>query len=150
MKCKLQPLDIPDGWEMKRNVFYDIDPNDNLPEDDKFDNIYCQEDMLWITNGDYNLDLGWYGSNELDKDTTGFMLVLFKGKDWNNCDLLELHRTKSKVIVIKKMEELLKAITKGFFDGKQGYEISDSQTSNRFIGEHQNYSMLNNTNELIK
>jgi len=149
MKYKLQSLDIPKEWEIKRNLFYDIDPMDNLPEDDKFENIYCQEDMLSITNGDYKLDLGWYGANELDNGTTGFMLVLFKGKDWNNCDLFELHRTKSKEIVIKKMEELLKAVTKGFFDGKQGYEISDNQSSHRFIGEHQNYSTLNNTNELI-
>lgn len=147
---KLQPFYITKDWEIKRNEFYNIDPADNAPEDDKFNNIYCQEDMLWLTCGNYNLDLGWYGSDNLDSETTGFMLVLFRGKDWNNCELLELLRTKLKSEVVEKIELLVKAVSSGFFDKKKGYEISENQITYKYIGEHLRFSIIDNFDELLK
>ena len=147
---KLHQLKISQHWKIRRNVFFDIDPSDELSEDYKFCNIYCQEDLLWMSYFDYNLDLGWYGDDDLDDENTGFMLVLYRGEDWNNCELLELKRTKSKKDIVDKIEEISEVVISGFFDDKKGYEISENQADYRYIGQHRNYSVMNNFNELLK
>lgn len=82
IQYKIQVLEIPLNWKIKRNVFYDINPTDDITEDDKYNNIYCQEDLLLIKKNDYNIDLGWYGADNLKSDKTGFYLYLFRGLDW--------------------------------------------------------------------
>ncbi len=150
MKYQLQSLSLPENWKISRNAFYDIDSGDEVSEDDKFINIYGQEDMLLIVNGDYYLDLGWYGSDDLDNELTGYMLVFYKGENWNNCELLELKRSKSKSEIINKINQILEAYETGFFNDKHGYEISENQKEYRYIGQHFQYSIMNNLNELIK
>src|SRR5687767_1859843 len=104
-KYKHQRLDISSDWTVVRNEFYDIDPAENVTEDDKHDNIYCQEDLLYLTKGDYHLDLGWYGYDNLTSDTTGYCIHLYRGDNWNNAELLEKFRSKSKKIIADKITE---------------------------------------------
>ena len=147
---KKQTLEIPSDWEIRRNEFYDIDPIDDISDDDKLTNIYIQEDMLLLEKGNYLLDLGWYGSDNLNNQTTGYMLVFFRGENWNNCELLELIRTQSKNIIVESINEILKAATEGFYEDKSGYRIDENNEEYRFIGQHYRYSVKNNLNELVK
>ncbi len=64
MSHRKQEMNIPTDWEIKRNEFYDIDPFDNSPANDKDVLIFVQEDMLRIKKRNYNLDLGWYGVDD--------------------------------------------------------------------------------------
>lgn len=61
---KKQILGITNDWIIHRYEFYDIDPFDDIPEDDKFFNIYSQEDLLLMQKGQFHLDIGWYGSDD--------------------------------------------------------------------------------------
>jgi hypothetical protein len=83
-------LNISEKWKVLRDEFYEIAPDDNyIDEDKKYDDLFCQEDLLWITNDNYNLDLGWYGGN---KDGH-FGLYFFRGENWHQCELLEKAQT---------------------------------------------------------
>ena len=88
-KYNIQRLDISSGWKVLRNVFFDIDPTDNVPEDDKYFNIYCQEDLLYFRKDNYHLDLGWYGNDDLTNERTGYCIHLFRDDNWNKSELLE-------------------------------------------------------------
>jgi hypothetical protein len=129
-KYKLQPLDITPEWIIKRNEFYNISPIDNVPEEDKFDNIYCQEDLLLLQKGNYHLDLGWYGLDSLDNNMTGYCIHLFKGDSWLNNELLVKIRTKDKNEIVDKIHKLIKAVDNDEFSGLRGYQITDDNTSN--------------------
>jgi len=144
---KKQTLEIPPDWKIGRNEFYDIE---NIAEDDKWMNIYIQEDMLLLEKGNYLLDLGWYGSDNLNDQKTGYMLVFIRGENWNNCELLELIRTQSKSLIVESINEILKAETEGFYEDKSGYLIDENDEEYRFIGQHYRYSVMNNLNELVK
>jgi hypothetical protein len=111
-------------------MFYDIDPLDNVTEDDKYDNIYCQEDLLYLANGDYHLDLGWYGYDDLTSDITGYCIHLFRGKTWNNAELLEKFRSKSKGAIVDKIVELAKLVDLGNFDKLTGYIVDENDLKN--------------------
>lgn len=130
-KYTLQRLDISSDWTIERNVFYDIDPTDNISEDDKHNNIYYQENLLHLTKGSYHLDLGWYGCKNLDKDTTGYCIYLFRGDNWNNAELLEKFRSKSKSAVIDKIIEYAKAVDLGDFDKLTGYRVDENDSTNQ-------------------
>ena len=80
---KNNSLKISDHWKVLRDEFYEIDPLDKKINDErKYLELFCQEDLLWIQNGDYNIDLGWYGGNSSDGR---FGLYLYQGTDWHNC-----------------------------------------------------------------
>jgi len=130
-KYNLQRLDISSDWTVERNVFYDIDLDDSISEDDKHDNIYCQEDLLYLTKGNYHLDLGWYGYDNLDSETTGYCIHLFRGDNWNNADLLEKFRSKSKSAITDKIIECVKAVDLGDFDKLTGYRVDENDTTNK-------------------
>jgi hypothetical protein len=147
---KLQTLEIPPDWEIRCNQFYDIEPMDDIPESDKFHNIYMIEDMLLLEKGRYHLDLGWYGSDDLKDQRTSYMLVLFRGESWHNCELLELIRSRSKMFITKSINEILKAVTDSFYDNKPGYRIDENDEDGRYIGKHFQYSIRNDLNEIIK
>ena len=147
---KKQTLEIPSDWEIRRNEFYDIDPIDDISDDDKLTNIYIQENILLLERGNYRLDLGWYGSDNLNNQTTGFMLVFIRGENWNNCELLELIRTQSKTLIVESINEILKAESEGFYEDKSGYRIDENDEEYRFIGQHYRYSVMKNLNELVK
>lgn len=131
---KKQALRITNEWEIHRNEFYDIDPLDNIPEDDKYSNLYSQEDILFIEKGQFTPDLGWYGSNLLNEQLTGFMLVLFKGHDWNSCELLELVRTKSKSEIANRINQFIELVDINYYNKKTGYIIDENDTEYRYIG----------------
>jgi len=79
-------LNISGKWKVLRDEFYEIAPDDNsIDEDKKYNDLFCQEDLLWITNDNYNLDLGWYG----DTKDGYFGLYFFRGENWYQCELLE-------------------------------------------------------------
>jgi len=147
---KKQILRITNDWTIHRDEFYDIDPLDDIPEDDKFFNIYSQEDLLSIQKGQLHLDLGWYGFDDLNNLMTGFMLVLYKGQDWNNCELFELIRTKSKPEIVDSINRIVELVNCDFYSGKTGYKIDENDTEYRYIGQHSQYSVSRNLIELIK
>lgn len=122
----IQELSIPLSWKIKRNVFYNIDPTDNIPEVDKYDNIYCQEDLLWIMKEDYNIDLGWYGSDNFKDENTGFYLHLYKGLNWNNCELLAKIYSKNKSQIVESINSLIQAIETDYFKYLSGYTVNDN------------------------
>lgn len=95
---------ISDQWEIKRDEFYEIDPmDDSIDAERKFNDLFCQENLLWIQKSDYNLDLGWYG-----KENKGhFGLYLYKGDDWHNCQLLEKRNTNDYKSVIDLINGLI-------------------------------------------
>lgn len=153
VKYKKQILRITNDWIVHRNEFYDIDPLDEIPEDDKFFNIYSQEDLLLIQKGQFYIDLGWYGHNypiDLKNQMTGFMLVLYKGQDLNNCELLELIRTKSKSEIASSINRIVELVNVDFYNGKTGYIIDENDTEYRHIGQHFQYSVSRNLNELME
>jgi hypothetical protein len=130
-KYNLQQLDISSDWTVVRNVFYNIDPFDLVSEDDKHDYLYCQQDLLLLTRGDYHLDLGWYGYDDLTNDATGFCIHLFRGDNWNNAILLEKFRSKSQIVIVNKINELAKAVNMGVFDNLSGHKVDENDSSNK-------------------
>ena len=143
-KYNLQQLDISSDWTVVRNVFYDIDPADDVSEDDKYDNIFCQEDLLLLTKGDYNLDLGWYGYDNLSSDTTGYCIHLFRGDNWNNAELLEKLRSKDKQFIVKKINDLINAVDIGDFDNFIGYIVNENDPKNKNdFSDIENYTVRN-------
>ena len=127
----LQQLDISSDWTVVRNVFYDIDPSDNVSDDDKYENIYCQEDLLYLTKGHYHLDLGWYGCDNLTNEATGYCIHLFRGDNWNNAELLEKVRSKSKNVIVDKLAEIAKAVNLGEFEELTGCIVDENDKSNK-------------------
>ena len=128
-KYKLQELDISSDWSILQNEFYDIDPKDNIPEDDKFFNIYCLEDLLYLTKGMYHLDLGWYGSDKLTKPYTGFCIYLFRGNNWHDCEFLEKFRSQEKQVIVTKINEFIHAVNLGDYENKVGYRFDENDTT---------------------
>lgn len=59
-EVRLQPLRIPAGWTIHNNKFYEIDPDFDKSEDDKFWHLF-ESTLLWaICEHRYcGLDLSW-------------------------------------------------------------------------------------------
>jgi len=130
-KYNIQRLDISSDWKVVRNVFFDIDPKDNVSEDDKYDNIYCQEDLLYLTKSNYHLDLGWYGNDNLTNERTGYCIHLFRGDNWSSGELLEKLRSKNKEVIVKKINDLIKSVDIGYFDKLTGYIVDENDPTNK-------------------
>jgi len=146
---KKQELEVPDGWVVIWNEFYDIDPLDDIPEDDKYMNLYIVEDLFYFRKEQFHLDLGWYGSDNLNEPFTGFMLVLFRGKDFHNCELLELVRTKSKSEIIFWINKFFELVNIDFYNEKNGYKINENDEEYRYFGQYSQYSVSRDLYELI-
>jgi hypothetical protein len=141
MSYRKQEINIPTDWEIKRNEFYDIDPFDNSSTDDKDILILVQEDMLWIKKRNYNLDLGWYGGDDLENEWTGFCIYLYRGDNWNKCDLLEKYRTKNKKDVVEQLHRLITSVDKGEYDNLVGHRIDeDDMTNQNSMSDFKTYS----------
>ena len=119
-----QPLDLSVGWIVKRNEFYDIDPLGNAPVEDKEALIYLQEDMVWVTKDDYNIDLGWYG-DDLSSATSGFCLYLYRGDNWNESELLERFRSRNKTDIINKLKSFICAVDRGLYKNVKSYRMDE-------------------------
>ncbi len=146
-KYRLQALDISPNWKILRNEFYDISPTDDISEVDKFDNIYSQEDMLLLQNGNYKIDLGWYGGTELINNETGYCVHLFKGENWNKSVFLEKFRSQDKKEVINKINEIINLVDLGAYENVLGYLIDEDDLTNKNdLSKIENYSSLNNKN----
>ena len=126
----IQHLEISKNWKVVRNVFFDINPIGNESEEVKYDYIYCQEDLLYLTKGNYHLDLGWYGNDDLANERTGYCIHLYRGNDWNNGELLEKHRSKDKQVIVEKINELIKSVDKGNYDNITGYIVDENDIKN--------------------
>ena len=75
---KLVPLEIPMGWEMKKNHFFDVKPV--VQEGAKRLEYPFHEDILWARNElfGFSIDLGWYP----DSDPNGaYTLLLLRLND---------------------------------------------------------------------
>jgi hypothetical protein len=82
----LQPLQIPTGWNIVCNQFFDIEPGEDvyingLPDGDAWE-LFLQ-DMLLIhdNNKQLHLDLGW----QPEADPSGkYILTLVRNEDWSH------------------------------------------------------------------
>lgn len=136
-----QELKIPIDWEIKRNEFYDIDPFDNSSVDEKVVLIFDQEDMLWIKKGIYNIDLGWYGGDGLNNRKTGYCIYLYRGDNWNKCELLEKFKAKNKNDIVNKLTSIISSVDRGDYDNLIGYKIDqDNLTSENLMSDRETYS----------
>lgn len=141
MKIEKQLLYIPPGWEVKRNEFYDIDPFDNSSEADKDLLIFIQEDMLWLNKGDYHIDLGWYGKDDLNARSTGFCIHLYRGEHWNKCELLETFRSKNKRDIVDELSMMINAVENGDYKFLTGHNINeDDPTNENSMSDFETYS----------
>lgn len=137
-------MSIPAGWEIVRNEFYDIDPFDPSPAEDKNTLIFEQEDMLWIRKGNYHIDLGWYGGNNLDDGRTGYCLYLYRGIGWNKCELLEKYKSRSKKDILERLFAGMASIDKGEYETLKGYSINEEDSTNmNSMSDHEFYSAKN-------
>ena len=130
-KYNIQRLGISKDWEIVRNIFFDIDPNENIQEDDKYDSIYSQEDLMYLTKDNYHLDLGWYGYDNLTNDKTGFCIHLFRGDNWNKVELLEKLRSKDKQVIVKKINEFIISVDNGEYEEQIGYKVDENDLKNK-------------------
>lgn len=130
MSFKKQRLDTPTDWDIKRNEFYDIDPLDNSSPTDKETLIFAQEDLLWISKGDYNIDLGWYGGRDIESKDSGFCIHLFRGNNWNKCELLEKFRSKNKKDIVDKLNFFVSSVDNNDYRGLTGYKIDEDEDGN--------------------
>jgi len=110
---KNSQLNISENWEIKKDEFLEIDPFDDTIDDQiKFGDLFIREDLLLIEKRDFNIDLGWYGL-----DNKGhFILYLFKGYDWHNCQLLEKRLINDYQLIIKYLNEFVKNVDSGRYD----------------------------------
>lgn len=136
---KLQEISVSANWKVVRNVFYDITPNDQVPEDDKYDKIYFQEDLVLITNNNYHLDLGWYGTDDFENSLTGYCIHLFRGESWLESELLVKIRTKNKDEIVRQINSLTAEIDKGDFENLTGYKVTKENTND--FGDFEIYDL---------
>jgi hypothetical protein len=92
-----------------RNEFYDIDPFDSHSAEVKDILIFIQQDMLWIQKENYNIDMGWYGGDDLTNEYTGFCIYLYRGDHWNKCELLETFRSQRKEEIVTMLNYFIES-----------------------------------------
>jgi hypothetical protein len=140
MSFKKQELEITNGWTVNQHEFYDVDPTDNVPIEDKETFIFFMQDMLWITKGSYNLDLGWYGGEQSEG---AYCIVLFRGNSWNKCDLLEMFRSKSKNEIVEMINAFIQLVDSQKYDDIRGHRIDeDDEQNTNSIYDFETYSAL--------
>ena len=110
---KNSKIEISEKWTVHRDEFYDVNPwSDSFSNDEKFDNVYAQEDMLLIRLNNFKLDLSWYGGEK-----EGFFgLHLFHGKDWHNCHLLEKRKISKYDLLIQTIDTIVKNVEIGNYN----------------------------------
>ncbi len=86
--------------------------------------------MLYLTKGEFHLDLGWYGGDDLDNGHSGYYVHLLRGENWLNSELLEKRRSQTQKVIIDMIEELIKAVDNGEFDNLTGYKVDSGNATN--------------------
>lgn len=110
---KNSKIEISNNWNILRDEFYDIDPFDkSISENEKSINIFQQEDLLLLNNGKYWIDLGWYGGNK----NGHYILYLYKGGNWHDCQLLEKYSTIEYEFITKSISTIARNVDDGFYD----------------------------------
>ena len=106
-------IEISNNWKILRDEFLDIDPLDkSISENEKSMNLFLQEDLMLLNNGEYFIDLGWYGGNQ----NGCYKLSLYKGKNWHNCQLLEKYSTIEYQFLTKSINTIARNVDDKFYD----------------------------------
>lgn len=92
MKMNPKQLNIPKDWKINWNHFIDLNPDNNLPIDEVW--ICFKEDTAYFTNGNYFIDLGFYGGEYL-LDRLGYFKVYIAEGDFHQGKLFETFVTRS-------------------------------------------------------
>ena len=92
MILPLKKLIIPKDWKTCKNDFLDLEPDNELPISEV--NIYFDEDILLLTQGEYFIDLGFYGGN-YSIDRSGFFRLIVAKGDFGKGYLYENFITRS-------------------------------------------------------
>lgn len=123
-KYEKYEFEIPKGWRVYNNYFYKLDPSDETSDDDKFDFIFCHEDMLLIENHEYHLDLGWYGD-----ESGNYTIHFFKG-NWLVGELLEKYSSNRSYLIAERVGEILTAFKNGEFVNIKGFIVDENDENN--------------------
>jgi hypothetical protein len=110
---QLQALQIPIGWRVQWNQFFDVEPGaeievDGLPEGDVWE--LFPQDLLQLKYDERNLvvDLGWLP--EADPDGR-YILTLVENKNWDQP--MSVYESTKKGEIVKNINLWLKKISSG-------------------------------------
>jgi len=109
-KINLKPLNVPSDWTIKWNHFVDLEPDNDSPIDDVW--THFDEDISFFTNGEYFIDLGFYGGSYLENRSGFFRLVVVEG-DFHQGNLYENFICRSTDQIKNKIENYLTLISSG-------------------------------------
>ncbi len=140
-------LKIPTDWIIEKNEFSKIEDMNEISKKEMDTKITYQKNILSIHKGLYHINLGWHGSDKFSLKTTGFKFILFKGKEWENCELLELLRRNSIIDLPNTINKIIKLVSDGFYDDKTGLTIHDGNDS--FIAPKFMHSVRDHLNKEI-
>ncbi len=116
-------LDIPQGWKVTCNHFFDLEPDNNLPIDDVYD--YFDEDILYANFGEYFIDLGYYGSY-LKRRKGFFRMIVAKGS-FGIGELFEHFISRSTDEIKAKLDYYFNTIPTGQLEKANGYLFGDEK-----------------------
>jgi hypothetical protein len=110
---QLQPLQVPIGWRVQSNQFFDIEPGadvtiEGLPGGDAWE-LFLQ-DLLQLKNDDRNvtLDLGWIP----EADPKGhYILTLVKDKNWDQP--ISVYESAQKSEIVEQINLWLSKVSSG-------------------------------------
>lgn len=81
------------------------------------------------------------GGDDLDNKRVGFCIHLFRGDNWNKCELLEKFKSKNKKDIVDKLRSLISAVDNGDYNFLQGYKIDEDDLRNEnLMSDHEAYS----------
>ncbi|MFT5916741.1 MAG: hypothetical protein ACI81T_003251 [Bacteroidia bacterium] len=118
---KLQKVRTGSGWQVTRHDFFAIAPENALPIVKVQD--YFTENLFQATNGNFTVDLGFYGTYHQNRDGN-FVIYLIKG-DFYTGELLEKVTTRSKEEAVLFLEQYMKNVNKGVYFKKEGLGFGD-------------------------
>ncbi len=139
---------LTSNWKILRDEFYDIDPFDkSITENDKSVNVFQQEDLLLLNNGEYFIDLGWYGGNQ----NGHYTLYLYKGENWHNCQLLEKYSTIEYQFLTESINTIARNVDDKFYDKIETNSGSiDEFSSNELVSKFQiTHSILKHPDKIL-
>ncbi|MBK8724313.1 MAG: hypothetical protein IPL95_19310 [Saprospiraceae bacterium] len=141
-------LKISSNWKIHRDEFYDIDPFDkSISDNEKLLNVFYQEELLLLNNGEYYIDLGWYGGNQ----NGHYKLYLYKGENWHNCQLLEKFSTIEYQFLTKSINTIARNVDDKFYDKiDTNCGSIDEFSSNELVSKFQiTHSILKHPDKIL-
>ncbi|HEX2617136.1 MAG TPA: hypothetical protein VHL57_06315 [Flavobacteriales bacterium] len=127
-------LDIPAGWTVLKNAFYDIGEVDRLSESDRWAYLFGLNDMLMLTKGAYCLDLGWYGGADVHGPRSGYRLHLLRGA-WYNGELLERFSSKDRHVIADRVQRFMRQVDAGAYEGRAPLPWTKEQADGSALAE---------------